>query len=288
MLDKIAISGTEYPFRPIEELYQMAEHLGVKNLELWFPHNFQNEELQKISRELRARDLKAICISTWTQFNLPGDVSERQSLIKQSIQVAKFLGAPIVNTYFGANPNRTPKQAIKAYKENIQPCLEAAEKNGIVIVLENEFDRTGVDITRKAERVLELVQAVNSPYFRLNYDPCNFYFAGEEPYPFAFELLKKYIACVHLKDGMKYHPNLYEYPGDGFLWQDKSGDYICTDLGKGAIPYSSIFRRLKDENYTGFLGMEPHVPLDKLGKTFETSLQYLKKQLTLQERETKK
>ncbi|MDZ7260528.1 MAG: sugar phosphate isomerase/epimerase [candidate division KSB1 bacterium] len=279
MIDQIAISGTEYPFHPIEELYQMAEHLGVKNLELWLPHNFQYEELPKIKDELHSRALRAICISTWTQLNLPGDVTERQILINQSLQAARFLGAPVVNTYFGAHPDRTPEQAIKAYKENIQPCLEAAEKNGIVIVLENEFDRTGIDITRKAEWVLELVQTVNSPYFRLNYDPCNFYFAGEEPYPFAFNLLQQYIAYIHLKDGMKYHPELYDYPGDGFLWRDQSGTYICTDLGKGAIPYSTILARLNQENYTGFFTLEPHVPPAKLRETFERSFQYLKEQL---------
>lgn len=275
MLDRISISGTEFPFRPIREVYDMAEFLGVKFLELWIPHNFKFEDLEKTRDELQSRDLSANCISTWTQLNLPGDVTERQHLIRQSIEAAKSLGAPCVNTYFGANSERTPKQAIKAYKTNIQSCLEIAEKEGIVIVLENEFDVTGVDITRRAEYVLELVEEVDSPYFRLNFDPCNFYFAGEEPYPFAFNLLKNYIAYVHIKDGTKYHPGLYEHPGDDFLWKDISGDYICTNLGEGAIPYLSIFNGLKKENYSGFLSMEPHVPPAKLQSTFSDSIHYL-------------
>ena len=271
-LERIAISGTEYPFRPIEEVYQIAEYLGVKNLELWIPHNFKFEELNKIRNDLEQRGLKAICISTWTQLNLPGDVSERQNLIMQSIKAAKVLGSPIVNTYFGANPDRTPEQAVDAYKENIKPCLEAAEKENIIIVLENEFDPTGVDITRKAEWVLELVKAVNSKYFRLNFDPCNFYFAGEEPCPLAYNLLKEYITYIHIKDGMKYHKDLYDNPGDGFLWQDKSGDYICTDLGRGGIPYQALFRHLKEDGYTGYFTMEPHVHPIKLEKTFENNV----------------
>ena len=271
-LERIAISGTEYPFRPIEEVYQIAEYLGVKNLELWIPHNFKYEELDKIRNDLEQRDLKAICISTWTQLNLPGDVHERQNLILESIKAAKVLDSPMVNTYFGANPDRTPEQAIMAYRKNIEPCLEVAEERNITIILENEFDPTGVDITRKAEWTLELVKAINSRYFRLNFDPCNFYFAGEEPYPFAYNLLKEYIAYIHIKDGMKYHKDLYNDPGDGFLWRDKSGDYICTDLGRGGIAYQAFFCQLKEDNYTGYFTMEPHVHPKRLKETFEKNV----------------
>lgn len=270
--DKIAISGTEYPHRPIEEIYSIAQYLGVSNLELWIPHNFKFENIDKIKRELDERKLSAICISTWTQLNLPGNISERQNLIISSIKAAEILGSNIVNTYFGANPQRTPQQAIKCYKENIELCLEHAEREKITIVLENEFDITGVDVTRKAEYVLELIETINSPYFRLNFDPCNFYFAGEEPYPYAYNLLKKYISYVHIKDGMKYHEKLYDHPGDGFLWQDKSGDYLCCELGKGAIPYSSLFNNLVKDGYSGFFTMEPHVHPNFLKKMFKMNV----------------
>jgi len=250
----------------------MAGYLGVSNLELWIPHNLEFGDLDKVRNDLEKRNLKVICISTWTQLNLPGDVGKRQNLILQSIKAAKVLDSPIVNTYFGANPDRTPEQAIAAYKENIKPCLELAEKENIVIVLENEFDPTGIDITRKAELVLALVKAVNSRYFRLNFDPCNFYFAGEEPYPFAYNLLKEYVAYIHIKDGMKYHQDLYDDPGDGFLWRDKSGDYICTALGKGSLPYQAFFRQLKEENYTGYYTMEPHVHPSKLKDIFQKNV----------------
>lgn len=279
MINKIAISGTEFPFRPIEELYNMAHYLGVMNLELWMPHNFQYEELDKVKKELQTRKLKAICISTWTQLNLKGDVKDRQKLIIQSIKAAKFLGASIVNTYFGANSNRTPEQAIKAYKNNIKPCLELAEKENITIVLENEFDITGNDLTRRAELILELLEKIDSQYFKLNFDPCNFYFAGEEPYPFVYKLLRKYISYVHIKDGTKYHSDMYTYPGDEFFWRDQSGDYICTDLGEGAIPYHGIFKHLKEEKYTGYITMEPHVPVAQLRGTFKRSLYFLKEKL---------
>lgn len=277
--EKIAISGTEYPHRPIEEVYTIADYLGVSNLELWIPHNFRYEKVETVKKELDKRNLQTVCVSTWTQLNLPGDVGERQALIIRSIKAAKVLGAGIVNTYFGANPNRTPEEAAKAYKDNIEVCLKYAEKEKITIVLENEFDVTGNDPTRRAEHVLELVETINSPYFRLTFDACNFYFAGEEPYPYAYRLLKKYIKYVHIKDGMKYHRCLYEEPGEGFLWQDQSGDYICCELGDGAIRYDRLFKELIDDGYSGYYTMEPHVHPTHLQDIFSKNIHHTVKAL---------
>ncbi len=271
-MKRIAISGTEYPHRPIEEIYAIADYLGVSNLELWIPHNFEYDNIEKIKKELDKRKLQAICVSTWTQLNLPGNVGQRQALIIQSIKAAKYLGANVVNTYFGANPNRTPQEALKCYKENIATCLAYAEKEKITIVLENEFDITGVDPTRKAEHVLELVEMIDSPYFRINFDACNFYFAGEEPYPYAYRLLKKYIKYIHIKDGMKYHKSLYKKPQEGFLWQDQSGDYLCCELGEGAICYDGLFSELINDDYAGYFTMEPHVHPNQLQEIFSKNI----------------
>jgi sugar phosphate isomerase/epimerase len=220
-------------------------------------------------------NLNVICVSTWTQMNLEGDVAEKQKLILKSIKAAKILGANIVNTYFGPNPKRDLKASLSTYQRNIDVCLNAAEKERIVIVLENEFEKSGTDITRRAENVLKLVQQIDSPYFRLNFDPCNFYFAGEEPFPYAYSLLKNYVKYIHLKDGMKYSVSLHEYPGDDYFWQDASGDYICTSMGKGAIPWEAFLKELMSDEYDGYLTLEPHVPESQLRSTFSESVSYL-------------
>jgi len=281
--ERIAISGTEYSHRPIEELLDVAEGLRVRHLELWIPHNFAFEDLSRIEKELSRRDLHAAAISTWTQLNLPGDVGPRKHLIRQSIDAAKALGARSVNTYLGAHPDRTPEQAVQAYRENIIPLTESAEAAGVYITLENEFETTGRDLTREAEGVLRLMEAVNSPFFRLNFDPCNFYFAGEEPYPYAYKLLQRHIGYVHLKDGMKFHPRLSPDPGEGFLWKDLSGDYVCCTLGKGAIPYGPLLRDIVRSSYEGYFALEPHVPPLQLFTTFEESLRSLRQMMLLKD-----
>ncbi len=275
MLNALAISGTEYPYRPFEELLNVAEELGVKNLELWIPHNFKYEDTGSVGKVLARRGLQAVVISTWSQLNLRGDVGPRQNLIIQSILAAKALGARLVNTYFGANADRGPEEALRHCRECILPCLEVASREGIVITLENEFETTGTDWTRRADWVRQLMQSVQSPYFRTNYDPCNFYFAGEEAFPYAYEVLKEYIAYIHLKDGMKFRSEAHPLPEDGFLWKDHSGDYICCGMGKGAINYEGLFNALRRDGYHGYFGLEPHVPPAQLPSVFRQSLEFI-------------
>jgi sugar phosphate isomerase/epimerase len=276
VLNRLAISGTEYPHRPLSELLDVAIQLGVSNLELWIPHNFVFEEIGEVERELTRRGLSAAVISTWTQLNLPGDIVPRQTLIRQSIEAAKILRAGSVNTYFGAHPNRTPEESVQCYREAILPLVEMADKEGIFISLENEFETTGRDVTRSANGVLSVLEAVAHPAFKANFDPCNFYFAGEEPYPYAYELLKDHIGYIHLKDGMKYRPGFHPDPGEGFLWKDKSGDYVCCPMGMGAINFIPMLRKILESGYGGYLAFEPHVRPPMLLTTFRHSVQFVR------------
>jgi sugar phosphate isomerase/epimerase len=276
LLDRLAVSGTEYPYRPLQEVLDVADQLEVHNLELWVPHNFAFKDLGVVERQLSKRGLSTVVVSTWTQLNLPGDVGPRQELIRQSIEAASALGARSVNTYFGANPERTSERSVLAYREAILPLVELAEKAGIIITLENEFEPSGCDITRRAEGVLSILEAVHAPSFKINFDPCNFYFAGEEPFPYAYELLKGHIGYLHLKDGMKYNPRLSPPPQEGFLWKDLSGEYVCCPLGMGAINYEAFLRKIADSGYTGYLALEPHVPPAMLLTTFQESLQFIR------------
>ena len=285
MTKNLVISGTEYPHKPLDELFNIAETLGISNLELWIPHNFKYKDIEQLGETLERKGMSAAVISTWTQLNLPGDVSSRQDLIIQSIKAAKALGAKYVNTYFGGNSERSVKDALSQYSENILPCLDIATKEGIVITLENEFEISGTDGTRRADFILELMESINSPYFRANFDPCNFYFAGEEPFPYAYEILKDYIAYVHLKDGKKYNPKIHPQMEEEFIWKDYSGNYYCCKMGEGAINYEGLFNALIKDGYNGYYGLEPHVPPKHLPAMFNQSLNFVKSRLNFNGKE---
>ncbi len=280
---KLAISGTGdfYEGASITMLLGVARRHQIDHVELWFPKNTRVEGLERSIALIREAGVNVIAVSTWTHLYLPGDVAVQQSLLLEGIEVAHRLGARMANTYFGHGPVREDNvdgQAIASYIENLQPCLEQAAALGVTLCLENEFDVLGddpqaSDITRRPERIRELVERINSPYFRLTFDACNFYFAGVEPYPYAYEVLQDYIGYVHLKDGARYDQNRH---GDQVLrFTDHSGEYVCLPLGQGAINYHGLLSRLEADGYAGFLTLEPHVEAERVAETYEQTLAYL-------------
>ena len=112
-----------------------------------------------------------------------------------------------------------------------------AEDGGVVLVHEH----VGSGWTGSSpERMLQLVEAVDSPSFRLLFDMANFDGpdAGEQSWA-AYEKVKHHVAHVHLKD--------------------RASDGECTWFGEGVIPAARIVGDLAAGGYEGFVSMEPHI-----------------------------
>jgi len=274
----LGLSGTEdiYKNVSVNALLKVASKYDIGVIELWLPENTWRDGLEKTKEILKNSKIQVGAVSTWTQLNLPRDIESSQDLILKSIELATSLGANIVNTYFGPNESRDEVTAIRCYAKNLKPCLEKAEDLGIIITLENEFGPSESDITRTAQGVLHLIQGVGSDSFKLNFDPCNFYIAGEEPYPFAYNLLKDYIAYVHVKDATKYEASTTDQEANQKIWEDVSGQYQCVSVGQGAINWEGLLTSLSNDGYEVFLTLEPHTPKEQLMATYGASLNYLR------------
>ena len=83
--------------------------------------------------------------------------------------------------------------------------LDQPEHRSIRLALENSIIR----ITRRPEDLLTLLAAVDHPRFGINFDADNFYNAGIEPFPYAYELLREHIFQVHVKDSGRYIPAVH-------------------------------------------------------------------------------
>jgi sugar phosphate isomerase/epimerase len=276
----LVISGTGDFFdgAPVAKLLETARRYQVEHVDVWFPKNTRVEGLDRSVALIQEASVHVACVSTWTHLYWPGDVATQQALLLDGIELAHRLGAPLANTYFGHGAVQDDDLAINTYVENVRPCLERAAELGVILCLENEFDVLGddpqaSDITRRPERVRELVERVDSPHFRITFDACNFYFAGAEPYPYAYDILKDYVAYVHLKDGARYDDSRH---GERLLrFTDHSGEYVCLPLGQGAINYHGLLTQLEKDGYNGYLALEPHVEAERVGETYQQTLSYL-------------
>lgn len=255
-----------------EESIRKVKEFGLNYVEcsvLWF----RNINISKAKELFLKHQVKISAINTWHE---PQSLKEKKDYVLEGIKIADELEVKYVIVYFG---NLSIEPTIEIFEEFIHPCLLEAEKRGVILALETEFDISGKDITRTAVGCLKIIEKINSDYLKVNFDPGNIYIAGEEPFPYAYEMLKDHIAYIHLKDAVKYDPSLYGSEENNLIFEDISGKYICVPVGKGAINYEGFLESLLKNKYQGFLTVEPHVVRDKLDEAFISGIKYVKKRL---------
>ncbi len=289
----IGVGSVEFPGMPLETVLRNVQEIGASQVELVVRRNVFRDRLGEAQELLHQYGITPTAVSAFTRLNLAtfSDIELVQNLIKECIDCAQALGAPFTEVYYGVNPAYDRQTSIRLYAEKIQPCLEYAARHNVVLLLENLFDLVPNDVpdsfrawyrasdySRSADACLELIQKVNSKYFQLNFDPCNFYIGGEEPYPYAYELLKDHIRNVHLKDARKFDHRLLPEDHRPTLQRDLFGDYACVPLGQGGCNTTGLLQALHQDGYSGVLALEAHTRPKDIVDTLKASAQFIREQ----------
>jgi sugar phosphate isomerase/epimerase len=286
----IGINSVEWRGSTLEQVLQNLQRHGVQLVELVARKNVTKEGVAEAKALLAEYKIRPNAVSAYTKLNevVHERVAETQELICESLETAAALGAPFTQTYFGANAFLDDEEAIARYAQLVKPCVRKAEETGVTLLIDNLFDAVpeeipstfrqryrSSDVTRSANGCRQLLETVNSPWFQLNYDPGNFLCSGEEPYPYAYDVLKDFIRSIHLKDMVKYDENLHGDPGDLYLQRDLRGDFMCVAIGAGAVNYDALLKRLSTDGYQGSFILEPHTGARRLEAAIKDSLDYL-------------
>lgn len=286
---KLAISGELLgSSRTLSEIIKTIKMYGVNALELW-PENiplkqgeklihkrlYANRDVEKAKSILSQAGVETACVCFGAGFDekLASDSELFSRELVRAVETAQILGAKIVNHYcvHVAAEEWTNEKLHKYYGAAIQ----AAENYRIYLSLENEAH----DITRNPSQMKKIVKAMDSEYFRTTYDAVNYYQAGYEGFPYAYELLKKELVHVHIKNGCIYAPEFgHETECKGQSMTGKlTGETIYYPVASdGAVNIDGLIRRLKTDGYNGFCTLEPHVDLGQCTKYYEAETAYLK------------
>ena len=190
----------------------------------------------------------------------------------EAVETAAGLKAEFVNHYcFNLSLNALDREYIK---KSMSPALELAKKRGITLILENEAH----DMTKTPEMMLDILNIFNDDSFLTTFDPTNYYQAGIEGYPYAYDTLKDKIGYVHIKNGRIYAGTPYsdknllggEMMG---IFSGKKIEYCTAD--SGAVNIGGLLRRLKQDNYCGYIILEPHVPQKYADIFYEKEVDYI-------------
>ena len=283
---KLAISGQQLGGfgKSLEEILSIVKSFSVSWVELWTFNiigfkgiKCDDEGLRRTKKLLDKYGIGVACVTNGGAFvkEMAENPDRYIESMKETIRVAEELGARFVNCYvyyFALGHDADIKPFVKV----MRPIVDYAEEMDVTIVLENEAH----DASGTPEGMLRILKAINSDYFRTNFDATNYYHANVEPFPYAYEVLKDYIAYVHLKNGCRFIPGVHpDYAkGAPFAPPNDSQYIFYPPLPYGAVNVEGLIKRLEEDGYDGFCTLEPHVhTLDKLMEYYKIEIEYLKR-----------
>jgi len=164
---------------------------------------------------------------------------QQDEILEKSIALARTFKTNKVRCFdFWRIEDVTPFRA--AIDDKLRSAAEAAGKQGVLLVLENEFE-CNTATGREAARTLNAVQ---SPHLALNWDPGNAVMRGElDAFPAAWDLLpKNRIHHCHCKNAVK----------------NDAGKIEWAPVDKGYVDWTAQFRALKQAGYHDAVSLETH------------------------------
>jgi len=231
----------------MEECIKQAAEMGFDGVELLHMQmeGEDNGYLQKIKQCALANGIDLCGFSIHQGFLSPDEQVRKQNIdhTVKCIELAYKLGIPSMRVNTGrwgtsknfdelmknrgiepALPGHTEEEAFEWVIQALKACLGKAEECGVTLALENHW---GLCLTPQG--TLRIIDAVNSPWLRVNMDTGNFL---EDPYD-RLETIAPKTVYVHAKT----------YYGGG-LW-------YTLDLD-----YKRIAAILRKQNYHGYVSLE--------------------------------
>jgi L-ribulose-5-phosphate 3-epimerase len=151
--------------------------------------------------------------------------------LKRAADAAHALGTQRVRI-FTFRRVAEPAAIFDRVVEQLQKAIDVARQQDITLLVENEYD---CNIGTAAETA-RLFKAIPDRRLMHNWDPCNAYGMGEQPFPEAWSQLDHTrISHIHLKDAK------------GKEWKP---------IGAGELDFAGQFKALKGMNYSGTLSVE--------------------------------
>lgn len=159
----------------------------------------------------------------------------------QTIALAERLDTRAVVIFgFVRDELHAESDALRRIIDVLGPVADRAESEGLTLFLENDRGLWG----ESPASVLKIAEGINSPAFKLNWDPGNLVGAfPEAPYPIGYDLVRRHVGHLHVKDA-----------------KSATGEKQFTHamMGSGDVDWVGQFERLIRDGYEGYCVIEPH------------------------------
>lgn len=269
--------------RPFDEVLDLCVELGLDGIHYsckeldarTSPLSERKEYLAKI----KARGLEVSALCCWGgQVDL-GDREKHAENIawgKQLLELAIDLESPIWMAHVGVMPQDPDNPRWQAFVDATGEIAAHGETLGACLAME-----TGPEPARVMQR---LIETVNSPGLRCNYDPANLILwpailkqRGLDDTPYVKE---DAIALFEPNEGVKrLGPYIvHTHAKDALV--DDAGQRKEVPLGQGFVDWQRYLGLLKEAGYDGYLAIERETGEDPVGD-IRRAATFLREQLAL-------
>ncbi|WP_136610963.1 sugar phosphate isomerase/epimerase family protein [Sinomonas albida] len=214
-----------------------ASHIEVRSA--WGTNivDLSEDQLAELKSVLDEAGLKVSAIASpigKVDVELP--VEHEVERLDRALRAAEVLAAPYIRIFSFYYEGKKAEDVRDAVIERMTALARRAEGTGVTLVHENEKDIFG-DVP---ERVLDIVETVDSPALKLAWDPANFVQVGVKPFSEAYEMLRPHVVYLQVKDAV-------------------SSSKKVVPAGEGDGEVLTTVEALRDSGYTGFASLEPHL-----------------------------
>jgi sugar phosphate isomerase/epimerase len=263
----------------VQQWIDLAGSLGLDGVELYpkFLDSFESPYLAKIRKEATSRGMEIPMMCNSPDFTQP-DPADRKREVERTrdmFRVTAELGGKWCRVLSGQNrPGLKEDEALKWVVDCLWELVPHAKSAGIVMSMENHY-KDGLweypEFAQSHRRYLHILDAVDSPWLKAQYDPSNAVVAGEDPYALLDRVLPRlatmqasdrYLEGGTLEDLKKHNAD----PRHGYAKIVKHGV-----IGKGLNDYDRIFGTLAKAGYAGWVSIE-----DGEGPTVEEGMANLR------------
>ena len=215
----------------------------------------------------RLAEARGLAVSNYTgysDFTHPDpDVRKGElAAMLKSLDIAREVGAPSVRALTGQQwPGVDEKDGIQWGIEGIRPAAEEAERVGLRLNLENHTKAaiwTHFDFAIRGEIFLRIMEGLRDVPVGVQFDVANPMVAGEDTLA-LFERLRSRIGYVHIND------------------VGRVGAFEFVPVGTGLAPIPEVLRRLHEQGYAGWVGIEEASRTGRQG--FHQAVQYMRQVL---------
>ena len=207
-----------------------ADHgcAGAELTSYYFPEKFDEQYLIQLKRHAFLRGIAISGSAVGNNFAFPkgSKRDENIALVKKWVDHCAVLGAPHIRVFAGPAQDKDVAAAKRLCIDALEECCDYAGKQGVFLGLENHGG-----IVAAPEDLLEIVQAVKSPWLGINLDTGNF--NTDDPYA-DLARCAPYAVNVQLKVEIRRRGQRQNEP---------------SDLGR-------VVKLLREANYQGYVALE--------------------------------